>query len=87
MPSGPAMALRPAPQLRSPVQSANTLLTGRPDCDIFHNVKGIAGRPAPLRRRQPRGETMNHSELITTLIGFILGMLTAISLLKPGRHT
>ncbi len=29
---------------------------------------------------------MNDSQLVVALIGFILGMLTAISMLRPGRH-
>ena len=29
---------------------------------------------------------MNDSQLVMMLLGFILGLLTAISMLKPGHH-
>ncbi len=68
--------------------NSQNLLTMRLTCDIFHNEK-IAQRLGdfvlPRVARGGRG-TMNETEFIMVLIGYILGLITAIGLLRPAHE-
>jgi hypothetical protein len=56
---------------------------------IYFTIQGIkvGSRAGTVDGRASHGrDAMNESELIMALIGYILGMLTAIRLLGSNRH-